>query len=283
MLSCSAKPCISLCTNWKHYPRHKILMMESWKLVSLRSWRENMLVTPCGSWSDSWIMFLTLPRSTEVSKNLESSFSLIDLNNFSIPLDRSGEPQNDILDDELLLLSSLSLSFLWLPFLGVWSEANLDFSEDDNDLIIFGALESLELTDLLDDWMSFLFLIRDDFLGAACMVSLGSWENSLVGELELILMMFLLLDDTLIHVGWWIGAKVRCSKLKEWSFTLICLRNSRIGGCFPINQKIISCRSNALGMWTLSYLCCFEELNCRMLTVDGDLPWLGSRSKSLTQ
>jgi hypothetical protein len=69
-------------------------------------------------------------------------------------------------------------------------EANLDFSEDDDDLMIFGALDSLELTDLLDHCMSCLFLILDDFLGTACMVSLGSWETSLVCEFELILMKF---------------------------------------------------------------------------------------------
>jgi hypothetical protein len=49
----------------------------------------------------------------------------------------------------------------------VRSEANLDISEDDDDLMTFGALDSLELTDLLDDCMSCLFLILDDFLGAA--------------------------------------------------------------------------------------------------------------------
>jgi hypothetical protein len=75
------------------------------------------------------------------------------LNNLSISTDKSGEPQNDILNDESLLLSSLSLlswSFLWLPYLGLLSEANLDFSEDDDDLMIFGSSESLELTDALD-------------------------------------------------------------------------------------------------------------------------------------
>jgi hypothetical protein len=42
-----------------------------------------------------------------VIRNFESSLNLINLNNFSIPLDKSGEPQHDILDDVLLLLSSL--------------------------------------------------------------------------------------------------------------------------------------------------------------------------------
>jgi hypothetical protein len=71
----------------------------------------------------------------------------------------------------------------------VLSESNLDFSEDDDDLMIFGASESLELTDALDVCLIRLFLILDDFLGA-CRVSLGSWETSLVGDMELILMMF---------------------------------------------------------------------------------------------
>jgi hypothetical protein len=56
----------------------------------------------------------------------------------------------------------------------VRSEANFDISEDDNELMTVGALDSLELTDLLDVCKSYLFLILDDFLGAACMVSLGS-------------------------------------------------------------------------------------------------------------
>ena len=75
-----------------------------------------------------------------------------------------------------------------MTFFGVRSEANLDFSDDDDDLMMFGSLESLELTDLLDDCLSCLFLTLDDFLGA-CRVSLRSWETSLVGEFELILMM----------------------------------------------------------------------------------------------
>jgi hypothetical protein len=71
----------------------------------------------------------------------------------------------------------------------VWSEDNLDFSEDDDVLMIFGALESLEVTDALDVCLSCLFLILDDFLGAY-RVSLGSWDTSLVGETELILKIF---------------------------------------------------------------------------------------------
>jgi hypothetical protein len=111
----------------------------------------------------------------EMRRNLESSFNVMALNNLSIPTDKYGELQNEILDDELLLLSSLSWSFLCLPFLEALSEANLDFSEDDNDddndddnnLMNFGALESLEVTDALDFCFSCLLLILDDFLGFA--------------------------------------------------------------------------------------------------------------------
>ena len=64
----------------------------------------------------------------------------------------------------------------------------MDFSDDDDDLIILGALDSLELTDPLDVCLRSLslFLNLDDFLGA-CPVSLGSWETSLDGEFVLIL------------------------------------------------------------------------------------------------
>ena len=83
--------------------------------------------------------------------SFESPFNLISLSKFSTPTDKSGEPQNDILDDALLLLSSLSSLVLWLPLLGAWRVANLDLSDDDDDdLIILGALDSLELTDPLD-------------------------------------------------------------------------------------------------------------------------------------
>jgi hypothetical protein len=70
------------------------------------------------------------------------------------------------------------------------SENYLDFSKDDDDLMIFGALEFLEVTDALDACLSCLFLILDDFL-KVCRVSLGSWDTSLIGEVELILMVLL--------------------------------------------------------------------------------------------
>ena len=118
-------------------------------------------------------MFLTLHRFIDIITNFASSFNLIRLNKFSIPTDKSGEPQIDILDDELLLLSSLSSVFLRLPLLGVQSVESFDFSEDGDDLMIFGALDSIELTDLFDVCEDCLFFNLDDFLGA-CLMSLGS-------------------------------------------------------------------------------------------------------------
>ena len=143
-------------------------------------------------------MFLTVHKFKEMTKSFESPFNLISLSKFSTPTDKSGEPQNDILDDELLLLSSLSSFVLGLPLLGVRRVANLDFSDDDDDLIILGALDSLELTDPLDVCLRSLslFFNLDDFLGA-CLVSLGSWETSLDGEFVLILIDVLCLRQKL--------------------------------------------------------------------------------------
>jgi hypothetical protein len=44
----------------------------------------------------------------EIIKDLELLHCFIALNNLSIPGDKSDEPQKDILDDDLLLLFSLS-------------------------------------------------------------------------------------------------------------------------------------------------------------------------------
>jgi hypothetical protein len=49
----------------------------------------------------------------EIINKLELSHRFIALNNFSIPGDKPGEPQKDILDDDLLLLLQFSLSS-WL-------------------------------------------------------------------------------------------------------------------------------------------------------------------------
>jgi hypothetical protein len=53
-------------------------------------------------------MFLMLHRFMEIINDLELSHRFIALNNLSIPGDESGEPQKDILDDDLLLLFSPS-------------------------------------------------------------------------------------------------------------------------------------------------------------------------------
>jgi hypothetical protein len=56
-------------------------------------------------------MFLMLHRFMETINVLELSHRFIALNSFSIPGDKSGESQKDILDDDdLLLLLLFSLS-----------------------------------------------------------------------------------------------------------------------------------------------------------------------------
>jgi hypothetical protein len=49
-------------------------------------------------------MFSMLHRLMEIIKYLELSHRFIVLNNFSIPGNKSGEIQNEILDDNLILL-----------------------------------------------------------------------------------------------------------------------------------------------------------------------------------
>jgi hypothetical protein len=83
-------------------------MIVSWKLESRKSLRENKLLSISNSKLDRSIMFLMLHRFMEITNVLELSHRFIALNNFSIPGDKSGEPQKDILDDDLLLLFSLS-------------------------------------------------------------------------------------------------------------------------------------------------------------------------------
>jgi hypothetical protein len=51
-----------------------------------------------------------LHRFMEIINRLELLHRFIALNNFLIPGDKSGEIQNDILDDDLLLLLLFSLS-----------------------------------------------------------------------------------------------------------------------------------------------------------------------------
>jgi hypothetical protein len=85
-------------------------MIVSWKLESRKSLREKTLLSSSSSELDRRIMFLMLHRFMEIINDLEFSHRFIALNNFSIPGDKSGEYQNDILDDDLLLLLLFSLS-----------------------------------------------------------------------------------------------------------------------------------------------------------------------------
>jgi hypothetical protein len=85
-------------------------MIVSWKLESGKSLRKNKLLNSSNSKLDRLIMFLMLHRFVEVINDLELSHRFITLNNFSIPGDKSGELQKDILDYDLLLLLLLSLS-----------------------------------------------------------------------------------------------------------------------------------------------------------------------------
>jgi hypothetical protein len=94
---------------FKHdFPKHNTLMIVSWKLESRKSLRENKLLSSSDSKFDRWIMFLMLHRFIGIINDLEISNRFIALNNFSIPGDKSGDFQNYILDDDLLLLFSLS-------------------------------------------------------------------------------------------------------------------------------------------------------------------------------
>jgi hypothetical protein len=91
-------------------PNHKTLMIVSWKFESRKSLQENKLLSSSNSKFDRWIMFLILHRFMEIIDDLELSHRFIALNYFSIPGDKSGELQKDILDDDLLSLLLFSLS-----------------------------------------------------------------------------------------------------------------------------------------------------------------------------
>jgi hypothetical protein len=83
-------------------------MIVSWIVESRKSLSENKLLSLSNYKLDRWIMFLILQRLIEIINDLELSYRFIALNNFSTPGDNSGEPQKDVLDDDLLLLFSLS-------------------------------------------------------------------------------------------------------------------------------------------------------------------------------
>jgi hypothetical protein len=85
-------------------------MIMSLKLESRKSLRENKLLSSSNSKLDRWIMFLMLHRFMDIINDYELSHRFIGLKKFSIPGDKSGEPQKEILDDVLLLLLLFSLS-----------------------------------------------------------------------------------------------------------------------------------------------------------------------------
>jgi hypothetical protein len=85
-------------------------MIVSWKLESRKSLRENKLLSSSNYKFDRWIMFFMLHRFMKIVNDLELSHRFIALNDFSILGDKSGEPQKDILDDDLPLLLLLLFS-----------------------------------------------------------------------------------------------------------------------------------------------------------------------------
>jgi hypothetical protein len=93
MTSSSFNPWFSLIMFKNYFPKHKTLIIVSWKLESRKSLRENKLLSSSNSKLDRWIMFLMLHRFTEIINDLESSHSFNAWNNFSITVDESGEPQ----------------------------------------------------------------------------------------------------------------------------------------------------------------------------------------------
>jgi hypothetical protein len=86
------------------------MMIVSWKLESGKSLLENKLLISSNYKLDIWIMFFMLHRFMEIINDFELPHRFIALHKFSIPGDKSDEPQKDILDDVLLLLLLFSLS-----------------------------------------------------------------------------------------------------------------------------------------------------------------------------
>jgi hypothetical protein len=88
-----------------------------------------------------------LQRFIEIISDLELSFKPIAVIIALISGDRSGDVQNDALDDDILLLLSLS-SWLFMTvgllLLGLKRISNSGFSVEDIDLMISGILESVK-------------------------------------------------------------------------------------------------------------------------------------------
>jgi hypothetical protein len=74
-------------------------MIVSWKFESRKSLRENELLSTSNSKLDRWMMSLMLQSFMEIINELELSHIFTALNNLSVPGDKSGEPQKDILGD----------------------------------------------------------------------------------------------------------------------------------------------------------------------------------------
>jgi hypothetical protein len=87
-------------------------MIVSWKLESLKSLRENKLLSSSNSKFDRWTMFLMFHRFMEIVNDLEVSHRIISLNNFSIPGDKFGETQKDILDDNFTFIVNVLTIFM---------------------------------------------------------------------------------------------------------------------------------------------------------------------------
>jgi hypothetical protein len=127
-------------------------MIVSWNVESRSSSRENKLLTSCRSRLDDCIIFFTLQRFIEIINDLELSFKFIAMNRASVTTDKSGEPQKNTLDDDLLLVLSLSSKLFMrvgFPLLELCRFSNLGFPVDGDDLRILGILESFEEKDHL--------------------------------------------------------------------------------------------------------------------------------------
>jgi hypothetical protein len=89
-----------------------------------------------------------------ITSDLDLSYSPIASKRLSISDEMSGDPQNDFMDDKLLLMLGL---FSWLLmtvglfFLGLRGISNFCSFTDDGDLTILGIFTSLKATGLLFD------------------------------------------------------------------------------------------------------------------------------------
>jgi hypothetical protein len=73
-----------------HVPKHKTMMIVSWKGESHKSLLGNKLLSSSNSKFDRWIMFLMLHRFIVMINDFELLHRFIAFNNVSIPGDKSG-------------------------------------------------------------------------------------------------------------------------------------------------------------------------------------------------